>query len=897
MNVQTKEDELLRLRRMLIASFPAVPTEEDLRKALNATKPLFPELTELDLDRLFDEISSLIDISMDTGIIIESEGHVPWLEKRRSEILWRHWGAYNQLMISEGRLPIVIDKLDQTLDVILDHLGDPADQTQWARRGLVIGDVQSGKTGTYIGLIDKAIDAGYRYFILLTGNTESLRQQTQSRVDQGVLGRDSMQISRVDVDKKGAQAVGVGKFLDSTSDIVSFTTLTSDFGKRSSESVAFSAGKDTAVLFVTKKNKTVLNRISAWLNTQAGSSGQLSAPLLLIDDEADYASINTRTADEDPTAINAAIVQLLKHFSRSTYVGFTATPFANIFIDDERDEDLFPRDFIYGLEAPSNYVGAARIFGDESDDSKTIIHTLSDAEEFIPIRHKSQYSVTALPASLSDALMAFVLGNVVRDLRGQFSAARSMLINVSRFIHVQEQIFTLVTEQFAAIRNSVRLHSAMYSSGTFNSHLAALEDFYLREFSHVEFTWEEILSELPNSISTIETRLANSKTDKKLEQDELSMDAPPRLIAVGGDLLSRGLTLDGLMVSYFYRSTAASDTLMQMGRWFGYREGYEDICRLWITDEMASNYAYVADALSELRIELLRMRNQKLTPEQYGLAVRNHPGTLLITARNKMRSAKVGHRTYISLRGRSIESAKLSQSVDVVKSNLDAAIELLKQSSESVGLPTEKRMIWRNVPKRIVADFLDSFQAHESVGPFQRHALGNFARNAVAEDLQTWDLVLMTGRGTEQNLGPVAARLTKRKIGDGSDGSWLVSDTKARVAGRGDVAIPLTMEAKAKVDAEFLAANPSKSYTNDRWYVYELERPAIFIYPIQSEEYSGTGRNPTNEILIAVKIAIPGAPDGTQHTVDADAITYTLNSVAQKLWLPEFTAGDDEYDE
>lgn len=895
MDAQEREESITRLKRILVASFPSVPSENDLRLALNANRVLFTSLTDNDFDRVFDEISALIDVSMDTGILISSEGHIPWLESRRSEISWNHWEAYNKLLISEGRLPIVIDKLDQTLDIIVDHMGNPADETQWARKGLVIGDVQSGKTGTYIGLMNKAIDAGYRYFILLTGNTESLRQQTQSRVDQGVLGRDSMLINRGAQHVKGREAIGVGRYLDSTSDVVSMTTMTSDFSKKSSESVDFRAGKDTAVLFITKKNKTVLNRISAWLSTQVSGDQKLTSPLLLIDDEADYASINTRGDDEDPTAINAGIIQLLKHFSRSTYVGFTATPFANIFIDDEKDEDLFPKDFIYGLEAPSNYVGPSRIFGSEDVEKSTIIHTLEDAEPFFPIKHRSQHSVNSLPESLTIALKSFVLANAVRDLRGQYSQARSMLINVSRFNHVQEQVFRLVAGELATLRNTIRLHSKMYEDGVPNETLQGLEELYKQEFSHIEYEWAEILSELPNAVANIEARLANSKTDRKLEQDELSQDNPPRLIAVGGDLLSRGLTLDGLMVSYFYRNTAASDTLMQMGRWFGYRTGYEDLCRLWITNDMSAAYAFVADALAELRVELIRMRNQKLTPEQYGLAVRNHPGTLLITARNKMRSAKVGSKN-ISLRGRSIESAKLSQSYEISDANLEFASKLVESAVEISGVP-EKRLIWRQLPKTLIADFLDGYRAHESVGPFQQGALGRFARNAGADDLQTWDLILMSGKGNDSKIGPLTVKATERKLGDGLDGSWLVSDQKARVAGRGDVAIPLTPEQKTRVEKAFKAANPTKIYTNDTEYVYELERPALFIYPIRAKaDYSGSV-DPTGRVLIAIKVAIPGNRTISGQIPENDEITYTLNTVAQKFWFPEYGESDDDVDE
>ena len=126
---------------------------------------------------------------------------------------------------------------------------------------------------------------------------------------------------------------------------------------------------NTTVVFVIKKNKSILNNLIRWLKSNnADTRGVISKSLLLSDDEADNASVNTNDPEKDPTAINKAIRELLKLFRQSSYLGITATPYANIFInpdneDEMRGDDLFPRDFIYALSPPTNYIGAEDIFG------------------------------------------------------------------------------------------------------------------------------------------------------------------------------------------------------------------------------------------------------------------------------------------------------------------------------------------------------------------------------------------------------------------------------------------------------------------------------------------------------------------------------------------------------
>jgi hypothetical protein len=611
---------------------------EKLRQFNQLTPPPLPEP---ELTVVARRLGERLNIDVDRGTVITSKDYEPWLENVRRKLDWARWLAYKQLMISQERPLKVIDKLDELTDEILDLAGDPKLDGAWARRGLVLGDVQSGKTGTYLGLFNKAADVGYRLFILLAGNTEVLRQQTQARVDEAFIGRDSArQIPRRGADATPSKHIGVGKIRRDLAHSVGMTTALRDFRRSSYEATNITIQTNAAhpYVFVLKKNKSILSALTAWLKEQATSSGgRLDVPVLMLDDESDYASINTRD-DANPTAINQALRDVLAMFTRSSYVAFTATPFANIFIDHGVENDLFPRNFVYALESPTNYVGSAATFGTAEDVRTDGITELEDVEDLIPLRHRSTATVSGLPNSLIDATRTFLLSNAIRDLRGDVDRPRAMLVNVSRFKAVQRQVYDLLADQVARMRTAIELHHADENST--HSEMRALRRTFKDEYGGTGFTWGEVIATLAGSISDVRVLLFNSDRDRQLASDDLSWDRPPRMMAVGGDVLSRGLTLEGLTVSYFHRKVMASDTLMQMARWFGYRDGYQDLCRLWINGDAADDYRFSADAVEELRTDLRLMLRQGRTPEDFGLAVRKHPGALLITARNKMKAPR-----------------------------------------------------------------------------------------------------------------------------------------------------------------------------------------------------------------------------------------------------------------
>jgi hypothetical protein len=559
-------------------------------------------------------------------------------------------------------------------------------------------------------------------------------------------------------------------------------------------------------------------------------------------------------------------------------------------------------------------VGPRSLFGDATEPvAVDVVREIDDAQDSFYLGHRNNHFVEELPESLIEALRAFLIANAIRDIHGHSRSSRSMLVNVSRFNAVQAQLGSLIEGELASYRNAIRLHSTAYATGSFNPELAKLEETFSNEYSGAGPTWEDVLEFLPAAVAEIEVRVMNSRRDREYEERQLRAENPPRTIAVGGDLLSRGLTLEGLMTSYFYRRVAASDTLMQMGRWFGYRDDYAALTRVWITPELVADYASTADSLEELRSELLRMRDQGLTPTQYGLAVKNHPSALLITARNKMRAAALGKKT-ISLRGRAIETHKVSSNGHHIKTNFDALesiVGILRKSdtaTETVS-NTSARVYWRNVDKSVVSKFLRAYTPPTGLALFSQDTVARFVNDSVAPDLQVWDVAMIGGAGDKIEIAGLTIKRAVRAIKRG-DGTFLISGSKQRVAGPGDVAAILSKERRELASNEFFSL-PDKAESKsvpDREYVRYLERPLLLIYPIEGNlqpaksEVEANGAGPAIELLpstlVGVVIAIPeriGAGEGELGPRDTSGeVVYMLNAAAQRLWVPEIFDDEDD---
>jgi hypothetical protein len=872
------------LENSVLVSLPAdrVADEMALQELATRLRTAFP-VDDSEYREIIRRLHAKLAIQMDTGIALTSETYVPWLLAKKASIEPFYWQRFQTFLQRREWPPRVISTLDRVTDEILDLLQDPAKDGPWKRRGLVIGDVQSGKTATYTALCCKAADAGYRLVILLTGTLESLRRQTQERLDEGFVGLDSSGLL-TQITKN--RAVGVG-LVDARKAAGVFTSREKDFSRNLLNALGFRLDAfSVPVLVVVKKNKRILENLEKWLSDfNANQQGTIDAPLLLIDDEADSASVNTNPLGVDPTQINQRIRALLRLFTRSSYLGFTATPFANIFIDPDTEhemlgDDLFPRDFIYTLDTPTNYVGPTALFGDQPQFD--LLRTIDDAYAIFPLRHKSDLRVDALPDSLVYALLAFLLANTLRDLRGEGPSHRSMLVNVSRFTFVQDQVASLVHERLAGIQQDIRNYSQLPPAQALNNpSIAAAREVWGCEYSNAGFDWQAVQGSLLSSALPVTVKAINQRTGAASLDYARHKESGLRVIAVGGNSLSRGLTLEGLSTSYFFRNSQMYDTLLQMGRWFGYRDGYADLCRLWISDEAAQWYAHITSATDELRDEVKRMRQQQATPLQFGLKVRAHPDSLLVTAQNKMRQAKTMERV-ISLSGQILETARLKSNPNSFLTNRSAVDRFIEQLQIAGLSPEESHWgnpLWRDVPKELVAALLRDFDVHPLNVAFQTGDLARYLESTAEPRLRSWDVVMPNGSGKPVTIGPVTVSASKRKMVDDQNGMLLVSGKSARVGSRGIEKEGLDISEVKRMDNEFKRLNPGKNIS-DKYYRTERLRPLLLIHVLAPNE-PVTGSN--CDEIVALGLSFPRFDDSDV----AKRVVYRVNLVEWRSMLEQ----------
>jgi hypothetical protein len=813
-----------------------IPDEARILDLIATLRKLF-EISDEDRTALVKRLHARLAIQMDTGIKLVASDHEPWLLARKASIEPLFWDRFQKYLFSRSWAPTVVGTMDKVTDDILDGCGNPEELGAWARRGLVMGDVQSGKTATYTALSCKAADAGYRLIVLLTGTLESLRRQTQERLDEGFVGLDSAPfLSR----ERANKPVGAG-LIDQSITGAAFTSRVGDFSMRTMTQLNFrlSSFKDP-ILFVVKKNKQILQNLEDWLrNYNAGGDGKISIPMLLIDDEADNASVNVGASGEDPKAINTRIRALLNLFHRRTYVGFTATPFANIFIEPDSPhemlgDDLFPRDFLYALEPPSNYVGPEALFA--GGNSSTRILDIDDADATFPAGHKSSLVVDDVPDSLKAAVQGFIVSNAIRDLRNEGATHRSMLVNVSRFTNVQSQVADVLSAYLRVLQQDIRNFAKLpVKEALANPSVAAIHNVWDLQFRDAGQSWSAVQRALVGASLPIAVRAVNQVTGAASLDYSAHRKTGLRVIAVGGNSLSRGLTLEGLCESYFFRNSQMYDTLLQMGRWFGYRDGYEDLCRVWLTIEAQHWYSHIVIATVELREELRRMRNMNMTPADFGLKVRAHPDGLIVTARNKMRTAKTIEKV-ISVSNQYLETPRLWTRDKIIQANSKSVDDFLRQLA-AAELPKEGTAygdgtLWRNVPKAMVISLLRSFNAHPHNITFQAEDLANYIEASEEAKLAVWDVVLPSGR-SEKRVPLPAGTIgipQERGVVRGSADDMLVSGKSARVASRGSEREGMDAPDVKEAEEQFFRDNADKKNVPDHSYRARRRRPLLMLH-------------------------------------------------------------------
>ncbi len=921
-------------------------TPQVISEKIDMVLKIMPNRAEgLDREAVTDELIRRSSVWVgDDASLMDTVGHEPWLtaERKKDRRYWQRYREWQELKLPWNAM----EALDKTTDNILSMLEDPKRDGSWDRRGMVVGHVQSGKTGNYTGLICKAADAGYKIIIVLAGLHNNLRAQTQMRLDEGFLGYETSAIEGT-----GSKLIGVGRIDGSPAlrpQYVTNRTETGDFNTKFAKNLGVSP-EQRPWLFVVKKNKTVLTRLLHWIQThvaetkdpETGRPLVTHLPLLIIDDEADHASVDTgekvvdetgsADLDHEPTAINSLIRQILHAFSRKAYVGYTATPFANIYIHEHGEtakegRDLFPSAFITNLSAPSSYIGPSRVFGLAGEagriGSLNLVRVVEDQcardgkSGWMPVSHKSSHvplieGQDVMPTSLTEAVHAFILSCSIRTLRGQGSQHSSMLVHVTRFNLVQQHVHRQVQAYVDGLKQRFRRQTAHQSS------LAALKALWENDFlstsidiasqieeesGHPAIKWQDIEALLPDVLEEIDVRMINGKAKDALDYADSATGI--KVIAIGGDKLARGLTLEGLCTSYFLRASKMYDTLMQMGRWFGYRPGYLDLCRLYTTDDLIEWFEHIADASEELRAEFDFMMESRLTPREYGLKVRSHP-VLMVTSPLKMRTAKT---LYLSFSGDVVETVSFFKDQAVLRKNLSAFADLASELGSSSAIPSRQRngrkdnwsgVQWSEVPPEPVINFLRSYQTHPDSRKVKSELLADFIEEMNRSgELTSWTIAVIGG-GTERthNVGgrPVKLMQRQNKSPDGENkysiGRLLSPQDEAMDLDEAEwnAALELTKRAFVKdpgrsrrKEPPEIPNGPAIRHVKGLGTQGVTPRPenGLFIISLLDPDYSGVPQ--VTEPVVAFAISFPSSSAGK-------SVPYLVTNV---LWEQQYGASE-----
>jgi hypothetical protein len=770
-----------------------------------------------------------------------TDGESMWYDEGRANRGSFYWDAYVR-QLSGAWSDTAVNSLANSADDIVSRLADPSRVDRYAAKGLVVGYVQSGKTAHFTGVIAKAIDAGYRLIIVLAGTLNILRRQTQRRLDKELVGREQLPEDEYHDDP------GLDEFLRHGSlpselggvDIHRLTGLDDDFSRLGAKITAIQftradAGlpfnhpvnlkKAPVRLVVVKKIPKILVDLALDLADLGAKGATLrDVPALIIDDESDQASVNTLrpsvlSAQEraERTATNDAIVSLMKVLPRAQYVGYTATPFANVFIDPSDAEQLYPRDFIVSLPRPQGYMGVREFFDfDWSPDEP-------GPNEQLHVRKVEGDDGTDV--NLPRAIDLFVLSGALKLLRQELDPAlrfkhHTMLVHHATQTDVHDQQREIVEQvlreaAFTTKKGLMRLakrYDAELAPGLYPSLPAPSSFDVLRPYI------AKCVAMLNDGTPV---RIVNG--DDRNSEDTPDFDAGPVwAILIGGTKLSRGYTVEGLTVSYYRRKTNAGDTLMQMGRWFGFRRGYQDLVRWFVgTKEPVGKTKKTVNLYLQFRAlcrdeEAFRAELEKyadegnIKPIQVPPLVSSHMPSLRPTAGNKMYNAVLTHKDFggkwtekvavsIAKRAQNLHLAgALLASVD--KRNVD--LSLVKDG----GAPSRIEAIAGRTSHAEVSKFLEGFNWSEDARPFYYEM--DFAdRAAKAREITSWVVVVPQVKGgtVEWPQAGVERVSVARRAFDDTTGYSVFSEPRHRDVAKALAGLPLAVSGLSS-DLEELCA-------------------------------------------------------------------------------------------
>jgi Z1 domain len=897
------DDRLLTKLRLTLASWDADSLgtwSGDSKPRTAIRRSLIYDLLKLD-DELIDTFNTAMPVASDEAVIVSRE-FKPWYGRimaEREPFYWQHYADY---LASNRWDENAIAALDLNTTRIVERLADPEREEAYQAKGLVVGYVQSGKTANFTGVVAKAVDAGYRLIIVLTGTTDLLRGQTQRRLDKELVGVENLMRG---IDPDDEEALLTVDYRDDpdwdsfvrhdavpstlgVSDIYRLTTSAGDYkslqqGISSLDfdrldpaqrlNAAVNLHRMPTRIAIVKKNKTVLKRLVADLNRITAKLADI--PALIIDDESDQASINTSNPDKweqgrtERTAINGLISELLSRLNRGQYIGYTATPFANVFVDPTDAVDIFPRDFILSLDRPPGYMGA-RDFHDLDPLPEDEIATVANSNEEAFVRPVADEDGD--PA-MREALDAFVLSGAIKLYREQADGTPGRFKHHTMLVHqsVRTADHRELADRFRALWRMAGYHGVGGSK--------RLEELFESDTAQVmEYRAEgekvpETFAEVKPFVGEVVTRIEGSTNDPVLvvnsDQDattgEVNFDRRPEWrILVGGAKLSRGFTIEGLTVSYYRRATRQADTLMQMGRWFGFRDGYKDLVRLYIdrgvngsSVDLYKGFEAVCRSEELFRDELARYARLEdgapvITPAQVPPLVTQHLGWLKPAASNKMYNARLVERRSPGTR---LEPSGYPKDPGSLAHNTQALLPLLRRVSAAGDFAYPTASGQRTYPVLFGvsshAEFIDALKALRW-NPEDHFAADMTWLDGLDEtQIEDWAIVLPqhAGNGARRPLvdGRTLSVFRRRRRRDPLFGA--ISDPKHRhaanrIAGVGEFANPFTDGLRSPT------------------------RGSFFIYPVV--EFDDDAEIPDDlgfdEIVMAFSLVAPegtGSPDGT----------------------------------
>lgn len=799
------------------------------------------------------------------------------------------WRVYIDNLVNKGWQESARLNIETSAFQILERLSQDTKGRE-ANKGLVVGDVQSGKTANMAGLMAMAADHGYNFFIILSGVIENLRQQTSERLYKDLKGDGDCNISWLQVNKPSLRSREPEHNIDN-----------------------YNLNSKQAYFTVSLKNSTRLRNLKNWLFNNKNKAKQLK--VLVIDDEADQASINTENVEDDEqSTINSLIREIVnnKEVKAMNYIAYTATPYANV-LNETEEGSLYPKDFITVLPQSEDYIGPEKLFGKlepDTNPSLDIVRIIEDAETEYIRKHsfRGQHFPPKLKDSINWFLLSLSMGRVL-----ELNMPISMLVHSSMKIADHQNISELIKNYLIYLKKNysemIQDFEILFDKET--KHLS-IEKFlngmpgYSDKDDVMEYpSWEEVKEELDKILKLEENDflnhidmcdegrpifkdgihivIDNSRSSSLFEEqenfrlvypkEEEDLKTVPGFIVIGGNTLSRGLTLEGLCSTYFIRNTRQVDTLMQMGRWFGYRKGYELIPRIWLDETSLYRFIEISQINAELREEIKIFSEKGVLPVNYALRVKNSSNhkVLRITSGNKMQSAKAKDFNFVGFNSQTIYFKKDKEELS---ENLSNTREFLNGLSDEFEV-RPSHMIWRDVESSKVAEYLEKFNFNDN--DLRMRSIPQLIEWILKDEieLEGWSVVLSGKRGNYRNpqyLWSIKGYETKSV-----KRSRLLNRSSEEIANIGALRTPSDLLIDIN-DEEISSEEKGKSRSEDTISIRNKygygKTPMLLIYRVDSGFYDATNykdpetRGPLNfpEDVIGLNILIPGEADNNSFT-------------------------------